>query len=120
MPRIMTIKLKKDRFSTRRGGTSEVLGICCRGCGNLVIIYQKDGPGPLQRCYVDRIIYPNRYKKLQRFKSAKELPKLRCGSCDAVIGIPMRYRKHGENRLAFRMMHSLFKKRKSTKVRMLG
>jgi DNA-directed RNA polymerase subunit M/transcription elongation factor TFIIS len=112
------VKFKKDRFSKRRGGTSKALDIFCKKCSNLVLIYQKDGPGPLLRCYVDRILYPkNSIPK--NIKYVKQMPKLTCDDCGALIGTPMRYRRHGENRLAFNMVKASFKKRISTQVKLV-
>jgi hypothetical protein len=111
------VKLKRDRFSARRGGVSKALDIHCGGCGNVVLIYQKDGAGPLLMCYADRIIYPEVYKKLKNSKSVKDMPKLICNDCDAVMGLPTRYREHGENRLAFKMISSAFRKRTSVQVK---
>lgn len=108
------VKLKKDRYSARRGGSSKALDIYCRRCNSIVIVYQKDGPGPLLRCYVDRIIYPKEYK--QNIRDGK-LEKLTCNDCDAIMGLPIRYKEHGEDRLAFNMVKSAFKKKISTSVR---
>ena len=107
------MKLKKDRFSVRRGGTSKVLDVFCNTCGNLVLIYQKDGPGPLLRCYSDRIFYPKKYM-VKDLGYIREMPKLVCSKCGTLIGMPMRYKKHTENRLAFKMIPASFKKKRST------
>jgi len=111
-------KFKKDRFSARRGGTSKALDIFCKRCGNLVLIYQKDGPGPLLRCYVDRILYPKQYVP-KNLRYVRQISKLTCNDCDALIGIPMRYRRHGEDRLAFNMVKTSFKKKISTHVKLV-
>jgi hypothetical protein len=114
------VKLKKDRFSARRGGGSKLLDIFCARCNDVVIIYQKDGPGPLLRCYVDRIVYPLEYAQLHKSKEirlVKELPKLMCNDCNALIGVPTRYKEHGEDRLAFNMISTAFKKKTSDNVK---
>ncbi len=112
------VKFKEDLFSKRRGGTSKALDIFCKNCGNLVLIYQKDGSGPLLRCYVDRILYPKNYLH-KKIKYVRQMPKFTCNDCDALIGIPIRYRRHGENRLAFNMIKGSFKKRISTQVKLI-
>jgi len=45
-----------DVYRTNRGGWSRFYAIFCIGCGRLLFYYQKDGPGPLKRCYIDRIV----------------------------------------------------------------
>lgn len=44
-------KLKKDRYSKKRGGNSIFLNIFCSSCNNHIILYQKDGAGRLLRAY---------------------------------------------------------------------
>lgn len=44
-----------DAFLAERGGTSTLLLASCAQCGTDIFLYQKDGPGPLLRCYFDRI-----------------------------------------------------------------
>lgn len=112
------VKFKKDRFSTRRGGTSKALDLFCKRCSNLMFIYQKDGPGPLLRCYVDRILYPQQYIP-KNIRYVRQMPKLTCNDCDALIGTPARYKRHGENRLAFNMIKASFKKKISTHVKLV-
>jgi hypothetical protein len=62
-----------------------------------MLIYQKDGPGSLLRCYLDRIHFP---KEL----NGKE--NLNCAGCNRTIGTPMIYKP--EQRPAFRMRHGMF------------
>ena len=83
-----------------------------------MLIYQKDGPGPLLRCYVDRILYPKNYLP-KNIKYVRHIPKLTCNDCSALIGMPMRYRRHGENRLALNMIKGSFKKRISMQVKLI-
>lgn len=113
------VKIKHDRFSAKGGESSKVLDIVCRRCNNIVLVYQKDGQGPLLRCYLDRIIYPETYKKLRRFRSVRGVPRLSCNDCDAIMGKPVRYwSTTGQaHRLAFKMIQPSFKKRASTQVR---
>ncbi len=101
------VKLRKDKFSARRGGGSKVLDIYCKRCNNMIMIYQKDGHGRLERCYMDRIIYPSGYQSLEE---------LICNDCEAVVGEPMVFKKHGENRPAFNMIQNAFRKKASTHV----
>jgi hypothetical protein len=46
---------KNDKYKRVRGGYSRLLAISCEKCGALICQYQKDGPGNLQRMYIDRI-----------------------------------------------------------------
>ncbi|KKS56835.1 MAG: hypothetical protein UV23_C0035G0007, partial [Candidatus Nomurabacteria bacterium GW2011_GWF1_42_40] len=48
--------LKRDKFRKARGGYARILEIRCEKCGHFLALYQKDGPGPLKRMYVDRIL----------------------------------------------------------------
>lgn len=99
-------KLKKDAY-TRRRGTPKMLFICCSSCNNYIISYQKDGPGPLLRCYLDRIHHPDPLQKLQSTCVHKsECPLLGCDTCKTTIGIPYVYEK--ENRLAYAMQPGSF------------
>ena len=82
------------------------------------MVYQKDLPrGVLKRCYLDRMFYPDKYGSLQHDKSiqdTRDMPKLECEKCKKVIGTPMRYTKHGENRLAYNLIQGKFIKKNST------
>ena len=94
------IELKKDKYKKARGGHSRLLEIKCEQCGNPLALYQKDGPGPLKRMYVDRIFSPQKLVNLQAF-TIKNIPNLVCPKCKQVIGIPYVYQK--EKRPAFRL-----------------
>src|SRR3989344_4865635 len=84
------------------------LEIKCEKCGNTLALYQKDGPGPLKRMYVDRIFSPEKLAKLQNV-TIKKTPNLICLKCKQIIGIPYVYQK--EKRLAFRLFEgSVIKK----------
>ena len=48
------------------------------------MLYQKNGPGPLIRCYFDRIHAPKKLVKLHEKKEA--LHELRCTNCPATLG----------------------------------
>lgn len=101
-------KIKKDRFKSARGGKTHLLELSCRKCGSLVAVYQKDGPGPLLRLYMDRIYFPEKLKGLQT-NSLSDIGMLKCDKCGEIIGVPYIYPK--ENRKAFRLFQdSLVKK----------
>ncbi len=91
------MKLKKDKYSRARGGTSQLLDISCASCKVHLVTYQKDGPGSLLRMYLDRM--------------EPTLPhtNLVC-VCGALIATPMVYKP--ESRLALRMVKGSFAKKK--------
>ena len=91
----MRIKLIKDKYSRARGGKSKLAYVTCVKCGKKVLLYQKDGPGWLKRCYLNRIFWPEKYETLQHNKQIKttgNTPKLLCLSCRTVIGLPVRHK----------------------------
>jgi hypothetical protein len=93
--------IKKDKFSRSRGGIYKILSIVCVACGQEVLVYQKDGSGYLHRAYLNRILAPEKFAKLQdTAKSTKDLPNLIC-QCGKMIGVPM---LHSEGRMAFRLV----------------
>jgi len=74
-------------------------------------LYQKDGPGWLRRCYLNRIID-------KKFNSSKNL----ICSCGNLIGIPKRHvlRSDGithDGRMAFEMVKNKFKRDYPKKVK---
>lgn len=73
-----------------------MLELVCSKCLGYLITYQKDGPGPLLRCYTDRI----------RKGSDLEKDELLCSSCKAVVGKKGIYKK--ENRPAFYLEQDSF------------
>lgn len=95
-----------DAYTERRGEPKMLEIMCCR-CDRWVMNYQKDGPGALLRCYLDRIHAPRDLKERQyaRF-DVRKFPRLRCNSCDSIIGIPMIYAL--ENRPAYKMFKNAF------------
>ena len=105
------IKLKNDQYRRARGGSSELYEILCAECQDLVILYQKDGPGQLLRCYVNRIFAPDKWEQLQHDPNLdiKSMPNLTC-ECGALIGTPMRHR---DDRLAFRLLRGKYVRRRS-------
>jgi ribosomal protein S27E len=90
--------LKNDKYRSARGGYSRLLNVFCRKCNNLILTYQKDGPGNLRRLYIDRIFYPKNFSYLQ---DKNNVPVLKCKKCSEILGTPIIYKK--ENRKAFRL-----------------
>lgn len=80
-----------------------MLELSCAKCGNYLITYQKDGPGPLLRCYWDRIHAPCHMTKL----SESSENEFRCINCCTEIGKQGIYEK--ESRLAFFLILGSFK-----------
>lgn len=94
------IILKKDKYKSARGGYSRLLNIYCRKCENIVVVYQKDGPGNLRRLYLDRIFEPTEMAGLQSL-NLSDIPALKCKKCGEILGAPYIYIK--EKRKAFRL-----------------
>jgi len=91
-------ELKKDKFRSARGGYARFLNIFCKNCDHLILLYQKDGPGPLKRMYCDRIIAPHSLSHSYSNKPLSNLPKLSCPKCKSCLATPYNYEK--ENRAA--------------------
>lgn len=102
------LRLKHDEYREARGGYSRLLEIQCEHCGHVLALYQKDGPGPLKRMYLDRIFSPESFLKLQRLP-IKKVPNLVCPHCKRLIGIPYIYEK--EKRPSFRLFEGAVKKK---------
>ncbi len=81
--------MKNDKYKKARGGWSRILEVSCERCGEHICNYQKDGPGPLKRLYIDSMT-DNRTE-----------PQLSCGQCGQVLGTKIVYEK--ENRPAYRL-----------------
>lgn len=94
------ILIKKDKYKSIRGGYSRILNLHCRKCNNIIIKYQKDGPGNLRRLYMDRIISPKKLTNLQK-ENIQDISTIKCNKCNFIIGIPYIYKK--EKRKAFRV-----------------
>jgi hypothetical protein len=106
MENLPKFKFKKDAYMRKRGAPA-MLTILCSHCKNYIMSYQKDGPGPLLRCYLDRIHYPENLKNRQFIKFNKQsASRLECEACKIVIGTPIIYEK--ENRPAYHMRHEFF------------
>jgi hypothetical protein len=93
-------KFKYDKYRKARGGYSRFLEVHCEHCNHVIALYQKDGPGPLKRMYIDRIVSPEHFSELQHLP-IKQVPNLICPHCKRLIGIPYIYEK--EHRPAFRL-----------------
>ena len=107
--------LKKDKYVNARGGNSHFLDLFCSKCNQHLALYQKDGHGRLLRMYLDRIFEPQEFSFLHsRISDKAGMPNLKCSKCGALIGTPMIY--EAERRLAFRLIHGSFVKKKSDGV----
>lgn len=105
MPDGSIYKIQRDRFQKDRlklGGETIMLSISCASCEEPLLVYQKDGLGPLKRCYVDRIAWQTGGEK-----DLTHDP-LKCPTCKETVGTPMIYKK--EDRPAVRMDNSKFHK----------
>jgi hypothetical protein len=101
--------MKKDKYFRERGGTAKIINVNCMNCGRLLFVYQKDGPGWLKRCYLNRILSPEKYSNLQKDKKINkpsDLDNLIC-ECGNIIGSPMQYK---DKRLAFSLIRGKFKR----------
>lgn len=96
----MTIKFKSDKYRKSRGGYSRFLNVLCEHCGAKILVYQKDGPGPLKRLYLDRIFAPENFANFQKLPISK-IPSLACSKCKSVLAVPYIYKK--EQRKAYRL-----------------
>lgn len=96
-------KLKKDKFTKARGGSSKFMLIRCAKCGHAVLLYQKDGSGRLLRMYLDKIHAPAELAGLATTVVSKsDMSGLHCPECGELMAVPMVYAP--ENRLAFRII----------------
>jgi len=67
----INIKIKKDKYFQERGGTAKIINVKCANCGSLLFTYQKDGPGWLKRCYLNRIILPENIRACRKTGTSK-------------------------------------------------
>ncbi len=105
------LKFKRDKHRKARGGTSKFLNLYCANCKEFLLLYQKDGPGPLKRLYLDRIFEPEKLRELQEIVDIKEIPNLVCSHCKTVIGTPYIYEKENRNAILLNP-HNFIKKLK--------
>lgn len=104
-------QLKKDEYRVARGGRSQLVDLSCDRCDRHIALYQKDGPGPLKRIYLDRILGPaSLVSALENVRSVKKMPVFTCPSCNEELGIPMMYLK--EDRLAYKLFQSVLVKKR--------
>ncbi len=96
--------LSKGEYIKATKGALQILDLRCSYCNHLNVVYQKDEPGRLIRCYIDRIISP--YISQPEHMTKNMLPHLSCLKCGKLLGIPMLYEK--EKRLAYRMVPGAF------------
>ncbi len=96
----MVDKLKSDKYRKIRGGYSRFLDVLCGHCDTKILVYQKDGPGPLKRLYLDRIFAPENLANFKKL-SINKMPNLICLKCKTVLAVPYIYKK--EQRKAYRL-----------------
>lgn len=82
--------MKNDKYKKARGGWSRMLDIQCGKCEQHICNYQKDGPGPLKRMYIDRMD-----------GIVTDEDKLLCPQCKEMLGSKIIYEK--EDRPAYRI-----------------
>jgi len=101
------MNMKIDKYLKKRGGTAHMIYVVCAKCNQKVLYYQKDGPGWLKRCYLNRIFAPSDLELLQydkKIKKPQNLPDLIC-SCGTIIGKPI---IHKDGRLAYKLERKSF------------
>lgn len=103
------IDFKRDKYREARGNYSRFLDIFCSHCGEKILLYQKDGPGPLKRLYLDRIFAPIELTKWQEIKQVEKVPQLICKTCNRLIAIPAMYEKEDRKALLL-LSHTFIKK----------
>lgn len=90
-----------DQYTLRRG-EPKMLRIYCDDCDSWVMDYQKDGPGRLLRCYLDRIDSPSQLRERVYDFDLRTTRSLRCPECELKIGTPTIYKQ--ENRPAYHLV----------------
>ena len=100
------LPFKRDHYMKERGEPAWIRIHCLR-CHSLLLLYQKDGPGPLKRCYLDRIALPKQWAELCNHPfDPHSCPELSCSFCRRLIGLPFVYEK--ENRPSFHLLEETF------------
>lgn len=95
------MKFIQDEYRVARNNHSRLLEISCEKCGSFLFHYQKDGPGPLKRCYTDRVF------EKENFVLASSLAV--CKACHFPFGLYIMFQK--ENRPAIRLFVESVKKK---------
>jgi len=85
--------IKRDKYFRKRGSYCRILKVKCSKCGRVLFEYQKDGPGWLKRCYVNRIISNKKFSGNQELR------------CCRVIGTPI---THKDGRKAYKLIRGNF------------
>ena len=89
------IKIKRDKYLRKRGSYAHIIKVKCAKCNKVLFSYQKDGPGWLKRCYLNRIISE------KKFSADKNL------KCCGIVGVSI---KHKDGRDAFKLIKGKFKR----------
>lgn len=89
------LSYRRDSYTAVRGKPS-LLHVTCFRCNTFIALYQKDGPGPLKRMYLDRILGP-----AAAVNAGAKKKDLTCKGCGDILAIPIIYTK--EKRPAFRL-----------------
>lgn len=98
--------LIRDRYTEARG-EPRIIEIQCGRCKEPVMEYQKDGPGRLLRCYLDRIRTPQPTFTDTTVRSATDL---KCRHCFQVLGKPFIYHRslpYPETRPAYKIVNAV-------------
>ncbi|NQV88842.1 MAG: hypothetical protein HQ488_00775 [Parcubacteria group bacterium] len=105
----MNMQFKSDKKREDRGGGAQMFELSCSKCGTKFFHYQKDGPGPLLRLYLDRIHAPKKYVGLQA-RPLKDIMVLDCKKCGRLIGMPAMYKP--EKRKSYRLFEGALSKKR--------
>ena len=92
---LLNAKIKRDKYFRKRGSYARIIKVKCAKCGKILFSYQKDGPGWLKRCYLNRIISEKKFEPSKMLK------------CHGIIGIP---KKHKDGRDSFQLVRGKFKR----------
>ena len=108
----------RDKHANVRG-QPKMLRLICDRCNKLYGLYQKDGPGPLKRCYLDRFHEHPDMPLLKTARTMEDLPTIfTCPHCEEEIGMTMRYcgeviagrmTNPGEDRLAIKLFNAVLR-----------
>lgn len=93
------MKIKKDKYLQKRGGSVKILDIFCQNCSKKLFVYQKDGTGQLKRCYFNRITGDAKLENNEFF----------CPQCKEKIGFGI---FHIDKRPAIKLLRGKIKRKK--------